>query len=107
MAASDWGLCKECQWWQIEPEASLADTTMGLCIEEQLQPFQLRVAGNSGCNRYTPGQPARAAGSGATPPTASPDHRLRGKRISDVLRSALIAHAPSGRAPSLPASPTP
>src|SRR5688500_12240877 len=53
MAASDWGLCKECQWWQIEPTASIADTTMGLCIEESLQPFRLRVAGNSGCNRYT------------------------------------------------------
>jgi hypothetical protein len=72
MAASDWGVCQACQWWQIEPTASLADTTMGVCIEERLQPFRLRVAGNSGCNRYTPGQPARAAGSGAAPPTAEP-----------------------------------
>lgn len=72
MAASDWGLCKDCQWWQIEPEASIANNTMGLCIEEHLQPFRLRVSGNSGCNYYTPGQPTRAEGSGDAPPTAKP-----------------------------------
>jgi hypothetical protein len=72
MTASNWGLCKECQWWQIEPEANIADATMGLCIEERLQPFRLRVSGNSGCNRHATGQPARAAGSGAAPPTAEP-----------------------------------
>jgi hypothetical protein len=72
MAASDWGLCKDCQWWQIEPEASIANTTMGLCIEERLQPFRLRVSGNSGCNRYAAGKPARAKGSAAAPPTAEP-----------------------------------
>jgi hypothetical protein len=72
MASSDWGLCKDCQWWQIDPEANIAGTTLGLCIEERLQPFHLRVSGNSGCNRYTPGEPARAAGSGAAPPTAKP-----------------------------------
>jgi hypothetical protein len=72
MAASDWGLCRHCQWWQIEPEASIAHTTMGLCIEESLQPFRLRVSGNSGCNYYTAGEPARAEGSGSAPPTAQP-----------------------------------
>jgi hypothetical protein len=72
MAASNWGLCKECYWWQIEPEASLANTTMGVCIEEALQPFRLRVSGNSGCTRYMPGQPTHAAGSSAAPPTAEP-----------------------------------
>ena len=72
MAASDWGLCKDCQWWQIEPDASIANTTMGLCTEERLQPFRLRVSGNSGCNRYAPGKPARADGSGAAPPSAEP-----------------------------------
>ena len=49
MAASDWGLCKDCQWWQIDPEAKITNTTMGLCTEEALQPFRLRVSGNSGC----------------------------------------------------------
>ena len=72
MAESDWGLCKECQWWQIEPEAQIADNTMGLCTEEALHPFLLRVSRNSGCNHYTPGEPTRAAGSSAAPPTAEP-----------------------------------
>jgi hypothetical protein len=74
MAASDWGLCKDCQWWQIEPEAQIADNTMGLCTAEALQAFLLRVSGISGCTHYTPGEPTRAAGSSAAPPTAEPHH---------------------------------
>ncbi len=72
MARSEWGPCRECKWWQIEPGATAANTKMGLCIEEKLQPFLLRVSGNSGCNRFTPGKPAHAEGSGAAPPTAEP-----------------------------------
>jgi len=72
MATANWGLCKDCEWWQIEPAANVANTTLGLCIEEELQPFRLRVSGTSGCNRYTPGEPARGAGSGSAPPTAKP-----------------------------------
>jgi hypothetical protein len=45
---------------------------MGLCTEEDLPPFRLRVSGNSGCNHYSPGEPAQAAGSSAAPPTAEP-----------------------------------
>jgi hypothetical protein len=67
---SDWGLCKSCKWWQIEPGASIANTSMGLCIDEDLQEFRLRVSGNSGCNRYMEGKPARAKGSSEAPPTA-------------------------------------
>lgn len=67
-----WGYCKECKWWQIDPDATPGNTTMGLCIEEKLQPHNLRVSGNSGCNLYMEGEPARAAGSGDAPPTASP-----------------------------------
>ena len=67
-----WGLCKDCKWWQIEPKAKVANTTMGLCIDEKLQSFLLRVSGNSGCNRYMPGKPAKAAGSGKAPPEAKP-----------------------------------
>ena len=55
MAASDWGLCKDCHWWQIDPGAKSADHTMGVCTEEEMQPFRLRVSGHSGCNRYAPG----------------------------------------------------
>ena len=72
MAKETWGLCKDCKWWQLEPEADITGTTQGLCIDEKLQPFLLRLAGNSGCNRFAPGKPARAAGSGAAPPTAKP-----------------------------------
>jgi hypothetical protein len=45
---------------------------MGLCIDEKLQPFLLRASGNSGCNRFLPGEVARAKGSGSAPPTARP-----------------------------------
>jgi hypothetical protein len=67
-----WGLCKDCKWWQIEPDATTENTTMGLCIEEKLQPFRVRVSGNSGCNRFMPGTPAKAEGSGTAPPAAAP-----------------------------------
>ena len=72
MKDSKWGLCKNCEWWQIEPGADIKDQTLGLCIDEELQPFQMRVSGNSGCNRYMAGTPARAPGSAAAPPTAQP-----------------------------------
>ena len=49
MAEREWGLCKDCKWWQIEPGAAIENLTMGLCIEEKLQPYRLRVSGNSGC----------------------------------------------------------
>ena len=72
MAENEWGFCKDCKWWQIDPDAHVANTSLGLCIDEDLQPFRLRVSGNSGCNRFLPGEPARAEGSGAAPPTAQP-----------------------------------
>lgn len=68
----DWGLCKDCKWWQIDPGAPIADQTLGLCIDEDLQPFLLRVNGSGGCNHFMNGEPARAAGSSAAPPTAKP-----------------------------------
>jgi hypothetical protein len=70
--STQWGLCKDCKWWQIEPGASAQNNTMGLCIDEDLQPYQLRVSGNSGCNRFMEGAPAHAAGSSEQPPTAKP-----------------------------------
>jgi hypothetical protein len=72
MPKNEWGLCKDCKWWQIEPDDSIENLTMGLCIDEKLQPFLLRVSGNSGCNRFMPGEPASAKGSGEAPPTAKP-----------------------------------
>jgi hypothetical protein len=68
----EWGLCKDCKWFQIEPNAKANDDTMGLCIDEDLQRFHLRVSGDSGCNRFMAGKVAHAAGSSAAPPTAAP-----------------------------------
>jgi hypothetical protein len=68
----NWGVCKNCKWWQIEPDASVANTTTGLCIDEDMQPFKLLVSGNSGCNHFKDGEPARAKGSSGHPPKAAP-----------------------------------
>lgn len=70
--SEQWGLCKDCKWWQIEPGASVEDQTCGYCIEQDLQPFHLRITGNGGCNRFTAGKPARAEGSSEKPPAAVP-----------------------------------
>lgn len=65
-----WGLCKECKWWQIEPDAVVGSGTLGMCIDEELIAFQLSIGGNGGCNRFMEDEPARAAGSSDRPPTA-------------------------------------
>jgi hypothetical protein len=70
MPGENWGECKDCKWWQIEPGAAVANPTMGLCIDEELQPYRLRVSGNSGCNRFMAGKVARAQGSSTAPPKA-------------------------------------
>jgi hypothetical protein len=69
---NSWGLCRQCKWWQIEPGASVANLTLGLCIDEKLQSYRLRVSGLSGCGRFQKGKPARAKGSSGQPPTAMP-----------------------------------
>jgi hypothetical protein len=71
MASSEWGKCKDCKWFQIEPDASPANNTMGLCIEEELLRFRLRVSGNSGCNSFMAGEVAHAKGSSCAPPVAA------------------------------------
>jgi hypothetical protein len=45
-----WGLCKDCKWWQIEPDSTGGDQALGLCIDQDLQPFLLRINGSGGCN---------------------------------------------------------
>jgi hypothetical protein len=72
MAKQEWGLRKDCKWWHVEPMATIENLTLDLCIEEKLQPFRIRVSGNSGCNRSMPGKPARAEGSSEAPPVAEP-----------------------------------
>lgn len=68
MSENSWGLCKDCRWWQIEPDAAVENLTMGLCIEKMLQPFNLRVSGISGCNRFSKGTPQREKEASAAPP---------------------------------------
>src|SRR6202045_2417323 len=70
--STSWGLCKDCKWWQIEPKAPVKNSTMGLCIDDKMLKFKLRVSGNSGCNRFMEGKPAHAKGSSGQPPTAKP-----------------------------------
>ncbi len=70
--ADSWGLCVDCKWWQIEPDAKAEPLTAGYCIEESLQPFQLRITGNGGCNKFMEGKPAHGKGSSEKPPTATP-----------------------------------
>lgn len=67
-----WGMCVECKWWQLEPKAPVENLTAGYCIEETLQPLQLRITGNGGCNKFVTGKPARGEGSSKKPPTATP-----------------------------------
>lgn len=68
----DWGLCMDCRWWQVEPEADIVENTLGFCIDEALQPYHLSIPGNGGCSRFAQGAPARGAGSSQQPPTATP-----------------------------------
>jgi len=66
---TNWGPCKQCKWWQIEPDAEIEDETKGVCTCLRFQGYRLRVAGDCGCARFTAGEPIRAAGSGESPPT--------------------------------------
>lgn len=70
MAENNWGHCQDCQWFQVEPDASVDESTPGHCIQPELQPFMLRVSGASGCNHFLAGQNARAEGASAEPPVA-------------------------------------
>ena len=67
---ADWGLCKDCKWFQVEPDAKVSDDTLGMCIDDTLIKFELRVSGDSGCNYFMEGEVARAKGSSDGPPTA-------------------------------------
>ena len=70
MSKSEWGKCKDCKWFQVEPDVDAVNNTMGQCIDAKLQQFLLRVSGNSGCNRFMPGDVAHAQGASAAPPVA-------------------------------------
>lgn len=73
MSESSWGLCKSCRWWKIEPDAVVQNLTMGVCIDEKLRPFELRVSGISGCDRFEEGKPHRGKGASEIPPDSGAD----------------------------------
>lgn len=63
-----WGLCKDCKWWQIEPDGSVQDLTLGVCIEKELKEYEVRISGLGGCNRFQAGQPTTCEGASHAPP---------------------------------------
>ena len=95
MGASDWGLCNDGHWWPMAPEASPANTTLGVRVEEALQPFGLHLSGNRGCPHGTPGEPAHAAGSSTAPPTVEPQRCTRRSRWSET--SGILPRSPNAR----------
>jgi hypothetical protein len=68
MASENWGECKGCRYFEVEPDASAQDNTMGLCIVHELEPYRLRVSGTSGCTLFEHGEVAHAEGASKSPP---------------------------------------
>ncbi len=68
MASENWGECKGCKYFEIEPGARAADNTMGLCIVQEHEPQKLRVSGASGCILFEHGEVAHAQGASEAPP---------------------------------------
>lgn len=71
MAGQNWGECKSCRHFEIEPAATPANNTMGLCIVNDHEPHHLRVSGSCGCDLFANGQAAHAPGASHVPPDAS------------------------------------
>jgi hypothetical protein len=73
----NWGLCRACRWWQIEPDAAINEKTIGRCVEEHLVELQLSVMGHCGCSHFVEGRPLRVEGSSEQPPRLpAPQDRL-------------------------------
>ncbi len=67
----DWSICMECKWWEVEPNASTDEETIGFFIDEHLQSYRLSITDIIGCNRFVQGAPARGSGSRRQPPDAT------------------------------------
>ena len=67
MQEAHWGMCKHCQFFQIEPGVTVANETTGQCAQESLQQFMFRVSGNSGCNLFQSGKPVGVRGASSIP----------------------------------------
>jgi|GEM_PF-2032679 len=73
----NWGLCRACRWWQIEPDAAINEKTIGRCVEEHLVELQLSIMGHCGCSHFVEGRPLRVEGSSEQPPRLpAPQDRL-------------------------------
>jgi hypothetical protein len=68
----NWGLCKACRWWQLEPEALPRAGTVGFCSEESRLPMLLSVTGTCGCSLFDEGKPGRLKGASEHPPYPQP-----------------------------------
>ncbi|WP_435020000.1 hypothetical protein TA3x_001591 [Tundrisphaera sp. TA3] len=68
MSNQNWGECKSCRHFEIEPAASAAANTMGLCIVHEHEMQHLRVSGSCGCDLHADGQAAHAKGASRVPP---------------------------------------
>ncbi|MHC5540746.1 hypothetical protein ACYOEI_21205 [Singulisphaera rosea] len=74
MADKNWGECKGCKYFEIEPGARAGDRTMGLCIVHELETYRLRVSGASGCTLFEHGKVAHAEGASKAPPSVVHSH---------------------------------
>lgn len=103
MVQRQWGLCKDCKWWQIEPESAIENLTLGLCIEEKLQAFRLRVSGLSGCLA-----PAKRRPAGGPPANGPSGCGAPCRRCSTCGKPVSSANAPRPSPKSRgPTRPTP
>ena len=41
---SEWGPCRDCKWWQIEPDAVIADPDSGIYVD----PDRIRAVSHRG-----------------------------------------------------------
>lgn len=70
MANANWGECKGCRHFEVEPGVAAEANTMGLCIVHEHEIHQLRVSGACGCSQFAQGEAAHAEGASAVPPHA-------------------------------------
>lgn len=49
------GPCKNCQFYDVDrDEEDPSDDTLSRCIHPDLEEYELRVSGDSGCNLFEP-----------------------------------------------------
>lgn len=50
------GPCRDCQYYDVdrEDDEEVGDDTIAGCLHPDLEEYQLRVSGDSGCNLFEP-----------------------------------------------------